>query len=53
LHVADLLSGMSTTAVCLALMTRQPPVINGMLDLALDVARPPTVSSASLAPYQL
>jgi hypothetical protein len=50
LHVADLLSGMSTTAVCLALMTRQPPVINGMLDLALDVARPPTASAASLAP---
>jgi hypothetical protein len=38
LHVTRLLSGMSTTALCLALMTRQPPAISGMIDLALDVA---------------
>jgi hypothetical protein len=38
LHVARLLAGMSTSALCLALMTRQPPTINGMIDVALDVA---------------
>jgi hypothetical protein len=38
LHVGRLLCGMSTSALCLALMTRQPPAINGMIDLALDIA---------------
>lgn len=38
LHVASLLSGMSASALCLALMTRQPPAINGMIDVALELA---------------